>query len=233
MRCLFPFGGDYGDIEEGPPDEVVTYVFDRPIDPPGQDWYFGPNAPDRHDLPPHPEILIAEAFENSGALLSRFSDAQVGQGLWYLGSDSCSAYMDALLDPLIPLERRLRALRSFVPLFEQVMAVRCSQHLSRLDEKGANPLNVACYMWWDNLPFRFRERELLSAGFGEEIVLILRRQLALPHDARRESALHGIGHLVKSYPQLAGVVDEFLASTDGLRPELVAYAQRARAGNVL
>jgi len=214
----------------------LTYVFERPIDPPREHWYFAPNAPDRDDLPPHPEILIAEAFENSGTLLARFSDAQIGQGLEYLGNESCSAYMLTLLDPEIPFERRLRALRSFVPLFEQVMAVRCSPHLSHLDEKGANPLNGACYMWWDVLPFRFRDNspeELQWAGLVDEIAIILRRLLIIPHDACRESTLHGIGHMVRPYPQLADFVDEFLASTDGLRPELIAYAQRARAGNVL
>jgi hypothetical protein len=36
-------------------------------------------------------------------------------------------------------------LRSFVPLFEHVMAARCSAHLCHLDE-DANPLNDSCYM---------------------------------------------------------------------------------------
>lgn len=63
--------------------------------------------------------------------------------------------------------------------------------------------------------------------------MILRRLLAIPHDACRESALHGLGHWAHHYPQVAGIVDEFLSSAPGLRPELIAYAERARIGNVL
>ena len=48
------------------------------------------------------------------------------RGFWYLVSASCSSLMVTLGEPGVPLATRLRAVRSFVPLFEQVMAVRCS-----------------------------------------------------------------------------------------------------------
>ena len=140
--------------------------------------------------------------------------------------------MGTLLDVKILLVSRLRALRSFVPLFEQVMAARCSSHLSHLDEKGANVLNSACYMWFDELLDRFHPHRLVQAQLDVELVVTLRAILAIPHDACRESALHGIGHWVGCYSQLADVLDQFLASTPGLRPELVTYAEHARAGKV-
>ena len=61
---------------------------------------------------------------------------------------------------------------------------------------------------------------------------VLSRLLAIPHDACRESALHGISEWQFDYPKIQGVVDEFLASTSGLRAELVSYAQQAKMGNV-
>ena len=66
-----------------------------------------------------------------------------------------------------------------------------------------------------------------------ELDVTLRAILAIPHDACRESALHGIGHWVRHYSQLADIVDQFLSGTPGLRPELVTYAESAKAGNVL
>jgi hypothetical protein len=93
-------------------------------------------------------------------------------------------------------------------------------------------------MWWDLLWYRwvfnFRNApgEATSNPFYAEILLILRRILAIPHDACRESALHGIGHWVRSYPQISGAVDEFLAVTPGLRAEFTEYARRARLGHV-
>jgi hypothetical protein len=141
--------------------------------------------------------------------------------------------MGTLLDQAVPLACRVRALRSFVPLFEQVMAKRCSSHLSHLDERGANPLNVACYMWFDEVLDRFYPERLMQAQLEMDLIDILRVILAIPHDACRESALHGIGHWVRHYPQLAEITDQFLSGAPGLRPELIAYAESARAGKVL
>lgn len=138
-----------------------------------------------------------------------------------------------LVHPEVPLPSRLRALRACVPLFEQVMAVRCSPHLSHLDEQPANPLNSACYMWWDILPIHGRPDLPERAAVDAEILRLLPRLLSIPQDACRESALHGIGHWRIYYPQLAAEVDAFLERTPGLRPELVAYALAAGEGTVL
>jgi hypothetical protein len=189
------------------------------------DHVFDPEAPET--VVAH----IAETFEDSGKLLSRFSDEQLDQGFWYLFDQR--VYMETLVDVAVPLACRRRALRSFVPLFEQVMAVRCSSHLSYLDEKGANPLNGACYMWFDEMLDRFLPERLVQAQLETDLIAVLRAILAIPHDACRESALHGIGHWVRHYPQLADMVDQFLSSTPDLRPELIAYAESAKAGKVL
>jgi hypothetical protein len=190
------------------------------------------DAPEWEGPPAQVATHIAEAFEESGRLLARFSDEHLNQAFWFLVSNSCSEFMYTLVDSGVPSASRLRALRSFVPLFEQVMAARCSPHLSHLDEHGANPLNGACYMWWDILPIHGCPEEPARAEFDAEVLVVLRRFLAIPHDACRESALHGISEWTIHYPQVAGMVEEWLASTPNLRPELASYAQRAKVGNV-
>jgi hypothetical protein len=208
----------------------IGYVFDHPVTDPA--WHFSLDAPEWNDSPEHIASLIAATFERSGELLSRFSDAQLNEALWFLVSGS-SDFMFALVDSAVPFATRLRALRSFVPLFEQVMTVRCSPHLSHLDEQPANPLNGVCYMWWDILPIHGEPEASERAEFDAEVLRILPRLLSIPHDACRESALHGVSEWQFYYPSLEGVVDEFLARTPNLRPELVSYAQRAKVGNVL
>ena len=209
----------------------IEYVFDHPVTDPA--WHWAPDAPEWEGPPAQVATHIAETFEESGRLLARFSDEQLNQGFWFLVSNSCSEFMYALVDPEVPSAMRLRALRSFVPLFEQVMAARCSPHLSHLDEHGANPLNGACYMWWDILPIHGCPEEPARADFDAEALVVLRRLLAIPHDACRESALHGISEWAIYYPQVSGMVEDFLACTANLRPELVSYAHRAKIGNVL
>lgn len=206
----------------------IEFLFDRPVP---YEW-----PEERDAYPREPEqiaLLIAEMFENSGRLLERFSDAQLDQGLWFVVSGDGSEFMFSLVEEKVPLAVRVRALRSFVPLFEQVMALRCSPVLCHLDEPGAKPLNDVCYMWWDILPIHGRPDRPERRAFDAEVLLVLARLLAIPHDACRESALHGIGHWCIYYPELGRVVDDFLARTPDLRPELVAYAERARDGCVL
>ena len=210
--------------------EWITYVFDHPVSDPA--WYWSLDAPEWEGSSEHIATFIAEAFERSGELLKRFSDEQIRHGLQFTLDAGASEFMFSLVAPAVPATVRLRALRSFVPLFEQVMAARCSPHLLHRDEKGAKPLNGVCYMWWDVLPIYGRPEDPSRAEFDAEVLVVLRRLLAIPHDACRESALHGIGHWADYYPSAANIVDDFLANTSDLRPELVSYALGARTGGV-
>jgi hypothetical protein len=209
----------------------IAHVFDHPVTK--QEWHWVDDAPQWEDGPGRIALFIAEAFERSGALFAPFSDEQLDQGFWYLVDNSCSEFMYSLVDQSVTPPLRLRALRSFVPLFEQVMAVRCSPHLSHLDEHGANPLNSSCYMWWDIFPIHGCPDVPERAEFDSEVLVVRRRLLAIPHDACRESALHGLGHWSDFYPGVANIIDEFLNRTPNLRPELVAYAKSAKTGGVL
>jgi hypothetical protein len=200
----------------------IAHVFDHPVTDP--QWHWSLDAPNWVDGNEHVATLIADTFERSGDLLAPFSDEQLNQGLWFLISNACSNHMLSLTDSEISLEIRLRALRSFVPLFEQVMPARCSQHLSHLDERGASPLNSACYMWWDiiAIPRCRPSGNPKCIKFDAEVLGVLGRLLAIPHDACRESALHGIGHWSIEFPRVADIIDEFLARAPDLRPELVS-----------
>lgn len=208
----------------------IAHVFDHPVAE--EAWHGSMDAPAWQGSSEQTATFIAECFERSGRLLAPFTDAQLNQGFWYLVSASCSDFMFALVEPDVPLAARLRALRGFVPLFEQVMAARCSPHLSDLDEQRANPLNGACYMWWDILPIHGQPEEPDRAEFDAEVLRVLSRLLSIPHDACRESALHGIAHWQSYYPAAETVVDAWLARTPGLRRDLISYAQRAKIGMV-
>ncbi|MGZ4960956.1 MAG: hypothetical protein ACXWC8_00235 [Limisphaerales bacterium] len=224
-KTMYPVNGSLHDW--------ISYVFDHPVNDALPAWYWDIDVPVWEGTPEQITQYISETFQNSGELLARFSDEQLNQGFWFLVSGSCSEFMYALRDEKVPLPMRLRALRSFVPVFEQVMARRCSPHLSHLDEAGTNALNSACYMWWDHLPIHGEPENPARAAFDSEVLAVLRRILAIPHDACRESALHGIGHWVTDYPEAAEIVDDFLAGETKLRPELVGYALAAKDGNVL
>lgn len=210
----------------------VAYVFDRPVAAP--EWYWG--LADGADEPgPSAELAcFTRLCAAPATALEHLTDAQLNQGCWYLLGSGASALTLATHDPTIPVVRWASCVMGFIPLFAELFAPRCSPHLGHRDEPGANPLNSACYMWWDLLPLpalpEGRERAWLHNTCLDALASIL----ALDHDACRESALHGLGHWVThDARRVAAIIDGFLARTPGLRPELRAYALAARGGRVL
>jgi hypothetical protein len=212
-------------------DEWVRFIFDHPVTETA--WHFDIASPGLTLPATQTATLIAQAFERSGELLRRFTDAQLNQGFWFLVSSGSSDYMFSLLDAAVAWPVRRRALRSFVPLFRDVMAPRCTPSLSHRSEPGS-ALNSACYMWWDLLPLggpceAGRPPEPIHA----EALAVLAELLEIPHDACRESALHGLGHLALFHAEAAPIVDAFIERSPDLRRELIAYARQARTGYIL
>ncbi len=227
----------------------ITYVFDHPVPDPGipewagsaeaviyRHWYLESDS-DWWDPSAHPETTVAYLtmlFENATSVLTPFSDTQIKEGLWFLVSPSCSDHMFVLLNPAVPWSERKHCISSIFTLFEHFLALRCSPHLSHLDEPGANPLNGVCYMWWDLYPAYGKPGDPTTREMHEALFDVMRRILDLSSDACRESALHGLGHWRHEYPkQVEAIIDGFLASHPDLRPELKAYARAARKGRVL
>ena len=211
-------------------DAWIRYVFDHPVTETA--WHFDLDAPYHELSPARSAALIADTFERAGELLQPFTDAQLNQGFWFLLHSGSSDYLRCLTDTSVTWPVRRRTLRSFVPLFRDLMATRCAPTLSHLDERGATPLNSACYMWWDLLPVGWeagRPPEPIHA----EMLIVLAELLGLPHDACRESALHGLGHLALFHPEAVPVIDAFLSAPEGARPDLLAYARQARTGCIL
>ena len=212
--------------------EWVSYLFDHPVTDPA--WHFDVDSPYLQVDAERAAELIAETFEASGTLLAPFTDAQLNQGFWFLVSPGNSGYMCCLTAPSVAWSTKQRVLRSFVPLFRDVMAARCSPVLRHLDESGSSTLNSACFMWWDLLPLDESDGpEALPASMRGEVLAVLSELLEIPHDACQESALHGLGHWALWHAEARGVIERFIDRSEGLRVELVAYARMARTGCIL
>jgi len=212
--------------------EWVRHIFDHPVSDP--EWYWDLNA--NTDEPPAQTSVtyLTQLFTDPEPILTPYTDAQLNQGLWYLVSNSCSNYMFTLLQPEVAWPERQAGLRAITDLFAQLFATRCSPHLSHVDERGANPLNSACYMWWDLFPTWGQPESSTETLVDAELLAVMQRVLSLNSLACQESALHGLGHWQGRYP---GVVEEtidvYLKREPGLEPRLRQYALSARTGCVL
>jgi len=88
-------------------------------------------------------------------------------------------------------------------------------------------------MWWDQFRFHGQFNSEHCFDYDAEILGVMRRILNLPHDACRESALHGLGHWHSYDSRTSGIIEEFLSCAPQLRPELMEYAEYAKTGRVL
>lgn len=211
-------------------EDWVRHMFDHPVTESA--WYWDMDA-DRADLPA--DLVVAYAttlFEQSGALLDAYTNAQANQGLYFLIHEGDSP-LCALTDSSIAIEERVRFIHSIVALFEQCFAPRCTPHLLDVDEPGAGALNPVCYMWWDIFPLYADSEKAALREIDAACLSVMETTLQLPSIACQESALHGLGHWGLEYPERCRtVVSAFILQHPNLRAELRAYAERAKEGDV-
>jgi len=217
-------------------EEWLLYVFDHPVDEMKNAWYWDMDREwwDEAENPAETVQFLTQTFENAGVLLEPYSDAQLNQGLWFLVSNACSNHMFALMDESVSWPERQRCISSIHQLYEQCFAKRCSSHLSHVDEPGANPLNLVCYMWWDLMPISGMPDNPTHREMDEAILQVMDSTLQLDSIPCRESALHGLGHWQPQYPERVGkIIDKFSMSQPELPAKLRAYMINAYTGYVL
>lgn len=213
-------------------EDWLDFLFDHPITDP--EWYWTEDADSWDGSPTETVQHLTRTFRESGTALLKYSDAQLNQGLWYLASNSCSEVAYSLLDERVAWDLRKGCIETIGDLFAQCFSLRCSNHLSHLDEPGANPLNSICYMWWDVLPIHGKPDDPSRKETDETFLRVMERILELPSDACREAALHGLGEWQCYYPgQVHDIVYRFIWKNRHIRDSLRNYAYAAQHGDVL
>ena len=211
-------------------EEWIEYAFDRPVRPIENAWY----RQDYDWWEPEPRqavVHLTQLFERAGDLLEHFTDGEIGQGLWYLIDNSCGGYCRFLIDGSVPIEARVACIGAIQALYANLFQPRCAPIVSHLDGSGGNKLNQVCYMWWDIIPLAAGSMPRQPDPIHEASLGVMRATLQLPNLACQESAIHGLGHWARAYPEFtAATIDAYLAANPKLRPELVCYAQAARSG---
>lgn len=212
----------------------LRYVFDHPVDEMKNAWYWNADRDWWEEDTLEAVQFMTQAFENAAAVFEPYSDAQLNQGLWFLASNACSNHMFALMNESIAWSARARCVASMHGLYEQCFARRCSPHFSHIDEPGANPLNMVCYMWWDIIPIIGQPDDPARSGLDRAILQVMESTLQLDSIACRESALHGLGHWQMYYPDRVGeIIDRFSMKHPRLPEKLEAYMKAAYTGHVL
>ena len=227
-----------------PFEEWVSQIFAHAVEREG--WYWAEDV-DSEAYELNPVRLVAhttQLCEKSASVLAPFTDAQVDQGFWFLvGSPS---ELDVLGADVVPLPDRLRCIRSIFSLFEECFAIRCTSHLSHMDESGVGPMNSICYMWWDflwhlitqwrdaeflrQIPVQYQLRATDQDVIDAACISVMESILEIPSIACQESAIHGLGHWGRFRPERCHpVIAAFFERHPDVRPELRRYALKAQS----
>jgi hypothetical protein len=209
-------------------EEWLEFVFGRTgddTDPFEMDWDF--------DAPPD---VLADLFvwtmENSGRDLERFSDHQVSLGLQGLLFSDFSGIPHELIGPGVPEDKKIAVIRSLGPLYRDCLCVRSADVLGHLNETAQSPLEYVTYMLWDVTVLDTMARK--EKARLDVLLDVLSATIRLPNGACVESALHGLGHMGRdARPKASSVIDRWLEESPPVRPDLLAYAKRAREGRIL
>jgi hypothetical protein len=207
--------------------EWLKYVFDHEVADKLPQWYYAEDAPVFEASDYEMTELISQTFQNAGKDLTKHTDAQVDQGIWYFVSMSCSDFLRSLNSSEVPLEKRLEAIQNIFHLYSDCFAKRCAETLGHLSEEGS-PLNSSCYMFWDISPLTVSKAQEIQNA----VLNVLEKILTIEHRACRESAFHGLSEMFYSRREAAQeIIDRFLGKTK-LDDKLLAYAFNAREGSV-
>ena len=208
-------------------EQWVDGIFDHPVAEPA--WFWDLDADTCEEDDETNVEYLARLFKDSDRVLRRFNDAQVGQGLNMIASNSCSNHAYCIVGGHAAWPARQRAIRSIYDVYAKCFASRCVEGLGHLNEAN-NPLNTICYMWWDVFPAWGKNA---SRSEADEYIGVMERCLSLTHQACLEGALHGLGHWQLIFQErVESIVERFLSERSDLRPELVLYARRSRDGAV-
>lgn len=178
--------------------------------------------------------LITWTLLNCGRDLAACDDWQVADGLQQIFNPAFGGLERAVRYGDVPFAKKRDCILAIRQLYADCFAPRCPPVLGHLSEPSASPLSGVCYMFWDVSALAYWERSLDREQGLDAVLEVLDFALRSPNEACVESALHGLGHLKSARPdEVESIIDRGLAERGELRPELRAYAARARTGMIL
>jgi hypothetical protein len=220
-------------------DEFAEFFLAREVVP--DDEQYGYFLTDLHgetyfeSVPSSPEVLVnhlKKLFTEFGQIASKYTLAQVDQGVWGMWGANLRLY-ELLFGPPVPVTSRLDCIRSMYHVY--------SDYVSKLEREPDPEIESGFYMWWDLVLHGFWDssrrpsRGEASRLDAESRVLLdvlfetLTRILAIPNRASQLSALHGLGHLY--HPQVRDAVQRFIdTNPTGFR---LKWLEQCRDCNVL
>ena len=185
---------------------------------------------------------MTRLFEAPGFIADRFTDDEIAGGTHFLFGAEAGCLREVRSGAVAP-EVLLRCLRAVGTLYTDLFDRVCGARGQRPDEELKARIDSDVYMIWDMDSLDYAVTTDWPDGPCTEagLTILEAALMRCRTSACRQSALHGIGHLLMQQPRegdgairdrLRGLVDRFLGEKQP--PEWLAeYAREARAGRVM
>ena len=85
-------------------------------------------------------------------------------------------------------------------------------------------------MWWEVITWGWLKDDPAAERLRDRDLDVMEEVLQLPNPACKESALHGLGHMVRRSDRAPEIIDRFIAEAPQDNTELLQYARAARTG---
>lgn len=194
-------------------DEWLNFAFDHPVaSEPSKAWYWDYEW-DWEAEPEHILKYSIKLFTNPQVLLEKFSYEQINQGFWFL-LGATNQLSDWIWDEDIEWKLREECVKSMFNVFNELFAI--------------DPIQDACFMWWDLLrDFSDEPDQKVINTMFETLSQILK----LESPNCQDSALHGLGHI--EHAGKKSLIEDFLQKHSNLDEDVRKYALAAIEGKIL
>ncbi len=177
---------------------------------------------------------FAITLTNTRTLLHPLDDASLARAIEALFAGSLVDLAYLVRNGAMPLDIRLEALRSIASFYRDTLDTRVGDALQSTGYAAASQLQGTVFMIWDVSPLTYWPESGHAAAasrcIAETFGTVL-RECRSP--ACIESALHGLGHLFNSNPEVVrAVVADWLRDGPDVDQVLLDYATCAAQGMV-
>ncbi len=179
-----------------------------------------------------PEFVV-QLHEDLPELMKDYTVWQLARGIDVIFNANVADYVFDLRDGSASFEKKVEAILSMKKLYSECFFKLCRPRLGHLSE-DMNELESFCYMIWDVSPLSYCENNDQKDRFYSAIAEVMEYALSLNNIACKESALHGLGHLISPphYPRAKDIIQNFIDKNKNADPRIIKYAEQAKTGMI-
>jgi hypothetical protein len=188
-------------------------------------------SPEIYTMPRHQAFDFIDRLLLDSEIHQKASPAQIGFGLNYIFSNSCSDFPLCYLES--PEPRIVQGVKNLKYLYRHYFDRYCFVSDKSIQVIGSTPkgdrLSYLCYMFWDLFVLHpgYTAPSVIQAGLE-----VMSEALYSKNGNAIVSAIHGLGHWSLNNKQAVAILEKWLKHPSTQNSVIRSYAQQAKTGYI-